>query len=138
MYVVPVGVRGAWGSEIPRHDLIGYMNSAETCAVGVADDPDDAAAPILVALANAMYQCDQTTAAIPKFNTILRYEETCGIIIFLFWTKYQKQTNSTQGESFQLNVYCTRSPFLVFVQLWLAFPKILGCLFCFNIFVFIF
>lgn len=32
-----MGVRGAWETEIPRHDLIGYMKSLETLAAGIAD-----------------------------------------------------------------------------------------------------
>jgi len=35
---LPVGVRGAWETEIPRHDLIGYMKRPETLAA--ANNPD--------------------------------------------------------------------------------------------------
>lgn len=43
---------GAWETEIPRHDLMGYMKTLETLAVGgvAGSDADDSAAPIVVVL----------------------------------------------------------------------------------------
>ena len=52
VWIVPLGVSGAWETEIPRHDLMGYMKTLETLAVGgvAGSDADDSAAPIVVVL----------------------------------------------------------------------------------------
>ena len=38
LLVLPVGVMGAWETEIPRHDFIGYMKIEEILAVGFDDN----------------------------------------------------------------------------------------------------